>query len=150
MLLPSELLELHLGHPLLLLLESGLELILLGLLVHEFLLAPLTLVLHESSLFRFLLFVKLDGVLDFLLLLSALVLHPLETLTMLVLPLLLCSYLFHFLLDSFLISILEPDDIACSALGLLNFLPGFHLLLLQEGNPIRQQLGVSLDATIKT
>ena len=54
------------------------------------------------------------------------------------------------MLNSLFISILEPDDIACSALGLFDFLPGFHFLLLEEGNPVGQELGVSLDTAIKT
>jgi hypothetical protein len=51
-----------------------------------------------------------------------------------------------YLLDLLLVPLLEAGDVAGSLLGLLDFLPGLHLLLLQKGDSVRQQLGVPLDA----
>jgi hypothetical protein len=53
-----------------------------------------------------------------------------------------CTYL----LDLLLVPLLEAGDVASSLLGFLDFLPGLHLLLLQQGDSVREQLGVPLDA----
>ena len=52
------------------------------------------------------------------------------------------TYLLHFLL----VSLLKARNVISPLLGLLNLLPGLHLLLLEERNTISEQLGISLNA----
>jgi len=53
-------------------------------------------------------------------------------------------------LNFFLVSLFQTGDIVGPLLGLLDFLPRFHFLLLQESNTIGQQLGVTINAKQKT
>ena len=50
-------------------------------------------------------------------------------------------YLLHFVF----VALLESLDLTSSLLGLLDFLPGLHLFLLQQSYTIRQQLSILLD-----
>ena len=50
-----------------------------------------------------------------------------------------------YLLDLLLVSLLQAGDVVCPLLGFLDLLPGLHLLLLQKGNTIGQQLSISVD-----
>jgi len=52
-------------------------------------------------------------------------------------------------LNFFFVSLFQAGDVVGPFLGLLDFLPGFHFLLLQESNTIGQQLGVTINAKQK-
>ena len=54
-------------------------------------------------------------------------------------------YLWTYLLDPVLVSLLERHDFIGALLRVLNLLPRLHLLLLEQGDTIGQQLCVSLD-----
>ena len=56
-----------------------------------------------------------------------------------------CTYL----LDLLLISLLQSSNVIGSLLGLLDLLPSLHLLLLEQGDSIGQQLRITLDTTPK-
>ena len=62
---------------------------------------------------------------------------------------LLDNALVTYLLNFLLISLLESRDVIGSLFGFLDFLPGFHFLLLQKSNTICQQLGVTINAKDK-
>jgi len=53
-------------------------------------------------------------------------------------------------LNFFFVSLFQTGDVVGPLLGLLDFLPRFHFLLLQESNTIGQQLGVTINAKQKT
>jgi hypothetical protein len=50
-----------------------------------------------------------------------------------------------YLLDFFLVALLQVLDVRSPFLGFFNFLPGFHFFLLQQGNAVCKQLGVAVD-----
>jgi hypothetical protein len=50
-----------------------------------------------------------------------------------------------YLLDLLFVSLFEVGDVVCSLLGLLDLLPGFHLLLLQQCNTVGKQLGIAVN-----
>lgn len=52
------------------------------------------------------------------------------------------TYLLHFLL----VPLLEARDVTSSLFGFFNLFPRFHFFLFQEGDTVRQQLGVTVDA----
>jgi hypothetical protein len=52
-------------------------------------------------------------------------------------------------LNFFFVSLFQAGDVVGPFLGFLDFLPGFHFLLLQESNTIGQQLGVTINAKQK-
>lgn len=82
------------------------------------------------------LLVEHNGVLDLLGLHIPLLLHDLNIVPVLLLPLLLGHFKLHFLLGPFFVLGLEPLHIIGSLLGLLYFLPRFHFFLLQKCNSI--------------
>ena len=52
-----------------------------------------------------------------------------------------------YLLDAIFVAFLEREDLISTLLGVIDLLPCLLLFLLEQGNTIGQQLGVSLDAT---
>ena len=54
-----------------------------------------------------------------------------------------------YLLNLLFVPFLKTSDVARTFLGLLNFLPCLHFLLLQQSDTIGQQLGISLNAINK-
>jgi hypothetical protein len=54
-----------------------------------------------------------------------------------------------YLLDFLFVTLFERRDIAGTLLGLLDLLPGLHLLLLEQSNSVGEQLGISLDTIAK-
>ena len=50
-----------------------------------------------------------------------------------------------YFLDPLLVSLLETSDIVSPLLGFFDLFPSLHLLLLQKGNSVCEQLGISLD-----
>jgi len=54
-----------------------------------------------------------------------------------------------YLLDLLFVTLFERRDIAGTLLGLLDLLPGLHLLLLEQSNSVGEQLGISLDTIAK-
>ena len=51
----------------------------------------------------------------------------------------------NFLLDFLLVTLLKTGDVACALFGFLDFFPGFHLFLFQEGDTVGEKLGVAVD-----
>ena len=49
-------------------------------------------------------------------------------------------------MDALLVALLESENVVCPLLGVVDFLPGFHLFLLEQRNSVGEQLRVSLDA----
>ena len=54
----------------------------------------------------------------------------------------------NFLLDSVFVSLLQSEDLICTLLSIVNFLPCLILLLLKQGDTIGQELGITLNATV--
>ena len=52
-----------------------------------------------------------------------------------------------YLLDAIFVAFLEREDLISALLGIVDLLPCLLLFLLEKGDTIGQQLGVSLDAT---
>ena len=52
-----------------------------------------------------------------------------------------------YLLDAIFVAFLEREDLIGTLLGIIDLLPCLLLFLLEQGDTIGQQLGVSLDAT---
>ena len=52
-----------------------------------------------------------------------------------------------YLLDAVLIAFLERKDLISALLRVIDLLPSLLLFLLEQGDAVRQQLGVSLDTT---
>lgn len=145
---PDELFFLKKRDPLLLLHHLVLDRSILRSLAEENLLSLLVLHLDEPLLLHFLFLAQVDGLLDLLPLLVPLLSHFIDFLLVFILHHLLHTKLFHLLMDLVLILLLQRDDLSGSFLSLLNLLPGTHLLLLEEGDSVGQQLGVSLDAIL--
>ena len=55
-------------------------------------------------------------------------------------------HLLHLFCDADVIAFLESHDFTSALLCFLDLLPGLHLLLLEEGDTVSQELGISLDA----
>ena len=55
-----------------------------------------------------------------------------------------CTYL----LNTVLVALLQSQDLVCALLGIIDLLPCLLLLLLKQGDSIRQELGVPLDTTM--
>ena len=53
-----------------------------------------------------------------------------------------------YLLDFLLVTFLERGDVGCTLLGFLDLLPRLHLLLLEQGNSVGEQLSVSLNTIL--
>jgi len=119
-------------------------------LVEENVLALLVLDLNHSLLLYFLLLTQVDGLLYFLSFDLPLPAHMVDLLLVILLHHLVDPQGLHLLLYLHLILLLERDDLSRALLRLLNLLPRAHLLLLQQGYAICQQLGVTLDTlTVK-
>ena len=50
-----------------------------------------------------------------------------------------------YLLDSLLVTLLKGQDLTSSLLRVVDLLPRLHLLLLQEGDTVGQELSISLN-----
>jgi len=114
-------------------------------LAEEDLLPLLVLDLDESLLLDLFLLAEIDGFLYLLSLLVPLVSHLVNFLLVFLLHHLLDAKLLHLLLDLDLILLLESQHLGCSLLGFLDLLPGTHLLLLEKGNAICEELGITLN-----
>ena len=53
-----------------------------------------------------------------------------------------------YLLDAIFVALLQRQNLICALLSIVDLLPRLLLFLLEQGNTIGQQLGVSLD-TVK-
>lgn len=149
MLLPShELLLLKKSDSFLLLYHLILSSGVLSSLAEEDLLSLLVLDLNKPLLFDLLFLAEVDGLLDLLSLLVPLLPHVVDLFLVVLLHHLLHAKLLHLLLDLDLILLLESEHLGGPFLGLLNFLPGAHLLLLQQGDAVREQLGIALNTYI--
>lgn len=110
-----------------------------------FLIGILMLFGYKFALFSFLFLVQHNCVFYFFGLCIPLLFHHLDVLSVLFLSLLLCHFNDHFLLHTFLVLSFESLYIVSSLLCLLDFLPGFHFFLFQQGYTICEQLGISLN-----
>ena len=54
-------------------------------------------------------------------------------------------HLLHLFLNTLVVSLLESGDFLGSLFSFFDLLPGLHFLLLQEGDSVGKELGVSLD-----
>jgi hypothetical protein len=115
-------------------------------LTEENLLPLFVLDLDEPLLLHLLLLAQIDSLLDLLALLVPLGAHGIDFLLVFILHHLLDAELLHLLLDLDLVLLLQSEDLVCALFCLFNLLPRAHLFLLQEGDTVREQLGVTFDA----
>lgn len=87
--------------------------------------------LHSFGLFGFFALAEVNGFLDFLLFVLSLLLQYVVVLAAHLLGLNVELQIDDFLLDLVFVAPLEAGDLVGAFLGLFNFLPGLHLLLLQ-------------------
>ena len=73
--------------------------------------------------------------------------HLIDPLLLVLLHHLVHPELLHLLVDLDLVLLLQRHDLVRTLLRLLDLLPGPHLLLLEQGNAVREELRVSLDTT---
>ena len=123
-------------HAILLLDFKALELLLL-----------LVLLLDNLGLFGFLASRLENGLLNLSLFIRTLLLNREIVLGDHSLVLILHLIVINFLLDSVFVSLLKSEDLICTLLSIVNFLPRLILLLLQQGDAIGQELSVTLNAT---
>jgi hypothetical protein len=109
------------------------------------LLALLVLDLDEPLLLDLLFLAQVDGLLDLLSFVVSLLAHVVDLVLLVLLEHLLHAHLVHFLLDFVLVFLLQGDHLGGALFGFLDFLPGAHLLLLEERDAVRQQLRVTLN-----
>ena len=115
-------------------------------LVEEDLLSLLVLYLHKPLLLHLFLLRKVDCFLDLLSFLLSFLAHLVDLVLVIFLDHLIHAKQIQLLLDLHLILLLESHDLTRSLLSLLDLLPCLHLFLLQQGDSVRQQLSVSLNA----
>ena len=118
----------------------------LSCLVEEDLLPLLVLYLHKPLLLHLFLLRKVDCFLDLLSFILSFLAHLVDLALVIFLDHLIHAKQIQLLLDLHLILLLESHDLTRSLLSLLDLLPCLHLLLLQQGDSVRQQLSVSLNA----
>ncbi len=143
----AELLDLHAGDAFLLALKLGAQGVVLLLLLHIFFVSVFVLLSNKLGLLCFFFFMHYNSVLNFLLLSLSLLLHLEDPLAVHLLLLLLHVHLGHLLLLLGVVFLLEFDDLVGAPLGLLDLFPRFHFFLLQQGDSVGKQLGVSLHTT---
>jgi hypothetical protein len=114
--------------------------------LHVLMMAHLVLLGLHLTFVSLFLSVHVNGCLDLLLLLLTVLALSCVGLNQCLLLVLIDLHPLNFLLDSLGVALFQTRYLSRAFLGLLDFLPGSHLFLLEEGNTVGKELGVALNA----
>ena len=109
------------------------------------LLLLIVLLLDDLGLLGFLTLAQVDGLLNLSLLILPLLGHHVVLVGNLALLLIGHLVVIDFLLNTLLIAAFEHTDFVGTLASILDLLPGLHFFLLEKGNTVSQQLGVTLN-----